>query len=197
MRCLYCDKDINKYTFTSLFIEDDKLCPDCRKQLVIKHRYKQIEGIKIESFFEYEGMYKSLLLQYKECYDEALKDVFLYNIKEYINIKYFGYEIVFVPSSEKKLNERGFNHLQLMFEDISLKRLNGLRMKEDLIQENKNLNERKLMRNNYIYEGENKKMVLVVDDVVTTGSSILGVYEALRPKVRRIKLLGLSAFLLK
>ena len=192
MRCIYCDKEIGKITFTSLFLEEDSLCPDCRRMLPIKRKCITLDDLKVESFYEYEGMFKSLLLQYKECCDEALKDVFLYGLKDYIRIRYAGYALLFVPSSQKKKQIRGFDHLELIFEDIKLPKAKGLRMKEDLIQEGKNAVERSRMRQNYVYEGELQKKVLIVDDVLTTGSSMIGAYEAIKGKTRHVRALSLA-----
>ena len=107
MRCLYCDKEIKKITVSSLFIKNDPLCIECRSALKPKRKQIIIEGHRIETFFEYDSLFRSVLLQYKECHDEALKDVFLHDLKEYICFRYRGYQIVPVPNSRKKREERG------------------------------------------------------------------------------------------
>ena len=179
MRCLYCDSIIDKMNIYSLFLKQDELCLKCRDKLKVKRRNIRINDIKIETFYEYNSFFKTLLLQYKECYDEALKDVFLYPISEYLYLKYRGYEIVPVPSSEKKRKLRGFDHLDLIFESSGLKINKGLKMRQELIQEGKMASERRLMKNNYYYEGSHIDRALIVDDVITTGSSIIGAYNAL------------------
>ena len=148
--------------------------------------------MKIETFYEYDSLYKSLLIQYKECYDEALKDVFLYGILDYINLRYHGYSLALVPSSRQKRKERGFDHLELMCERVRLKRVKGLRMKTELIQEGKNAEQRREMEKNYIYEGESLGKVLLFDDVVTTGASLLGTFWAIKEKATIIKVLSLA-----
>lgn len=192
MRCIYCDKEMKKITFASMFLERDPLCIECRRRLPVRRKHFLLGDLKVESFYEYDGMFKSLLLQYKECCDEALKDVFLYGLKDYIRIRYAGYGILFVPSSEQKRKMRGFDHLELIFEDIPLSRIKGLKMKEDLIQEGKSAKERNRMKENYIYDGEPLNRVLIVDDVITTGSSITGVYEAIKGDARHVKALSLA-----
>ena len=192
MRCIYCDKEIKKITFASMFLDRDPLCIECRRQLQVKRKCFLLGEMKVESFYEYEGIFKSLLLQYKECCDEALKDVFLYSLKDYIRIRYAGYRILFVPSSVQKRQMRGFDHLELIFEDVRLPRIKGLQMKENLIQEGKNAKERSRMKDNYYYEGEELNRVLIVDDVVTTGSSMLGVYRAIRGRARHVRALSLA-----
>ncbi|MGN1405364.1 MAG: ComF family protein [Erysipelotrichaceae bacterium] len=192
MRCLYCDREIINESFYSLFFERDMLCPDCRKGLGYKHRKFLIDGIKCESFYSYNTLFKQLLLQYKECYDEALKDVFLYRIKENLMIKYHGYKIMYVPSSKEKLSQRGFNHLEEIFSVLNLEEIKGLRMKEELCQQNKDLKSRSLMIDNYIYEGNRADKLLIVDDVCTSGSSLKGVFKAVKPYAREIRALVLA-----
>ena len=192
MKCLYCDKPIDKISFRSIFLKDDDLCPECRGKLKPKRTIVKVEEMEVETFYEYDGMYKSLLLQYKECLDEALKKVFLYELSDYINMRYHGYLICFVPSSKEKLESRGFSHLKLMFEEVKLKQLKGLRMKEELCQEGMDLDQRKRMLNNFVYEGKQADRVLLVDDVLTSGSTLLGAYRALLPKVTKIKVLSIA-----
>lgn len=192
MRCLYCGKKKTKESLTSFFLEEDPLCVDCRKQMRPQRKIIEVRGMKIETFYEYDSLYKSLLIQYKECYDEALKDVFLYGILDYINLRYHGYSLALVPSSRQKREERGFDHLELMCERVRLKRVKGLRMKTELIQEGKNAEQRREMEKNYIYEGESLGKVLLFDDVVTTGASLLGTFWAIKEKATIIKVLSLA-----
>ena len=192
MRCVYCDEIKNKTNLTNIFLKQDLLCIECRKKMPIKRKIISYSNIKVESFYDYDSLFKSLLIQYKEAYDEALKDVFTYWLDDYLNYRYFDYKIVFVPSSESKLIQRGFNHLELIFSNLKHKRIDGLYQKQELIQEGKDFQERSKMKSNYIYTGEKERKVLVLDDVVTTGSSMMGVYNALKEKVRYIKLLSLA-----
>ena len=192
MRCLYCDKEIERYSFRSLFLKEDQLCEKCRSQLQPDRKIIEVSGIKVETFFEYSGLFKSLLLQYKECHDEALKNVFLYDIEDYINIRYFGYQLLPVPSTGTKIEERGFDHLKGIFESVHLPAVNGLKMKKEMCQEGKNLEERRQIIDDYYYEGEALKKVLVVDDVVTTGSTLKGVFRTIEPTTKKIKVLSLA-----
>ncbi len=192
MKCLYCDKKINRYSLYDLFVESDLLCLKCREKMIVNRRNFVVEGIKCESFYDYDSLFKTLLLQYKECYDEALKDVFLYKIDVYIKLKYYGYKVVYVPSSKRKLDKRGFDHLRLIFEPLGFKEAGKLILKEDLIQEGKNLKERERMKNNYLFNGSHYKKILIIDDVCTTGSSIIGAYNALKDYGDEIKALILS-----
>lgn len=193
MRCLYCKSEIKKFNLSSIIFETDQLCIDCRSKLKINRKIIDIGSLKVETLYNYDdGIFRDLLIQYKECYDEALANVFLYMIKDYIKIKYHSYHIVYVPSSDRKRELRGFNHLKLIFKDLGLMEVNGLTMKRQLIQEGMNYSQRKLMLDNYIYCGKRLNKVLIVDDVVTTGSSLLGVYKAIEPYCADIKALSLA-----
>ena len=193
MRCLCCDQDIKKISLYSFIFKEDRLCINCRNRMTKNHKRIKIDELEIESFYDYNSLFKSLIIQYKECYDELLSEVFLYGIKEYINIKYRDYKIIYMPSSKEKLNKRGFNHLKLIFEELDLKVVDGLKYKEELIQQGKNMSERVKMKDNFIYEGDRLDKVLIVDDVLTTGSSIVGAYRALKPYCNNIRALVLAS----
>lgn len=192
MKCLYCDREIVTESFYSLLFERDMLCSHCRRELGLRQRYFMLDGVKCEYFYSYNSLFKQLLLQYKECYDEALKDVFLYGIKEKLMIKYYGYKILYVPSSKEKLEQRGFNHLEQIFSVLNLEEVRGLKMKKELCQQNKDLTSRSLMIDNYVYEGKECDKLLIVDDVCTSGSTLKGVFKAVKPYAKEIRALVLA-----
>lgn len=192
MRCLFCDKEINTYSLYDLFIEQDKICSKCRTNLKYHHQSFKIDDLEVESFYDYDSLFKDLLLQYKECYDEALAEIFLYKIIDYLKIKYFGYQILYVPSSSLKRKERGFDHLKEIFKFLGFEEVEGLKMKNDLCQAGKDLNQRLMMCDNYEYDGKPLNKVLIVDDVCTTGSSLRGVYHAIEGKCRKCKAVVLA-----
>lgn len=192
MKCLYCNKKINEYTLYSLFIDEDLLCKKCRNKMKYHHQKFKINDLEVESFYDYDSLFKDILLQYKECYDEALKDVFLYRISDYLKIKYHGYRIAYVLSSKNKVHDRGFNHLKQIYNSLNFKEIKGLEMIEDLCQLNKDYSQRAKMLTNYKYCGNRLNKVLIVDDVFTTGSSLYGVYNALKGKCEKCKAVVLA-----
>lgn len=192
MKCLYCDKEKENFSIYEVFFEEDLLCKDCRQAMKFKKRKFKLGGLEIESFYEYNSLFKSILLQYKECYDEMLKDVFLYKIDLYIKLKYLGYKVIYAPSSKRKIEERGFQHLVLMFEDLGFKEVKGLMVKEEVVQEGRNLEQRKQIIENFYYEGPKLNKVLIIDDVCTTGSTLLGIYKAMKENAKTIKAITLA-----
>ena len=151
-----------------------------------------VEDMKVEYLYDYDSLFKTLLLQYKECYDEALKGVFLYKIDVFLRLKYLGYRIIYVPSTKDKADKRGFDHLREVFSPLGFKEIEGLRMKEELIQEGKDYKEREKMIGNYIYDGPYIDKVLIVDDVCTSGSSLKAVKRALYGHYGKIRALVLA-----
>lgn len=192
MKCKFCDKDINSISLYEILFERDNLCKECRSKLNYKHRIYKYKDIEIEYFYDYNQMFQTLLLQYKECYDEALYDVFLYKIDNYINFRYFNYRLLLAPSSKTKMEKRGFDHLDKMFSSVWLKRVKGLRAINDINQQGKSFYQRSLMESNYIYNGPRLDKVLIVDDLSTTGSTLRGIYKAIKPYANRVRFLVLA-----
>lgn len=192
MKCKFCDEDINSISFYELIFERDTLCKECRSKLNFKHRIYKYKDIEIEYFYDYNQMFQTLLIQYKECYDEALFDVFLYKIDNYINFRYFNYHLLLAPSSKSKTTKRGFNHLEKMFSSVWLKRVKGLNAINDINQQGKSSYQRSLMKDNYKYTGPKLNKVLIVDDLSTTGSTLRGIYKAIKPYSKRVKFLVLA-----
>ena len=118
-------------------------------------------------------------------------DVFLYKVELLIKLKYLGYKVVYAPSSEDKRNKRGFDHLKLIFDRLGFETVK-VEKKHEYIQEGKSLNERKQMIDNYYYDGEHIDKLLIVDDVCTTGSTLLGIYKAFKCKTNAINALVLA-----
>lgn len=192
MKCLYCDNEIKTYTLYDLFVEQDCLCNECRTNMCFHHQKFKLNDLDVESFYDYNSLFKDLLLQYKECYDEALKDIFLFKIIDYLKIKYHDYALIYVPSSKQKTLERGFNHLKQIYGNLNLKKGGELIMLNEYSQQNKNYKEREQMLKNYQYKGNRLKKALIVDDVCTSGSSLLGAYYAIKDNCKYCKAIVLA-----
>ncbi len=191
--CLYCDKDLYHYTNLSHFLSDDPLCLECREKMMKKELNINLDSLKVKALYPYESLFRSILLQYKEACDEALYPVFLRPYLDYLRLLYHGYTIVTIPSSRSKLSYRGFDHMELMVSEVQLPKLKALCSIKDINQSQKDLKERRKMQNNFaLLTRKLPAKILLIDDVITSGSSLLGAYNVLRPHVKKIKALTLA-----
>lgn len=193
-RCLWCNEDIfEKCTLLQMFMHNDCLCPGCRKQFVRYKRSIIFEGFKIKGLYVYNDFFASALLQYKGCYDEALAPIFLKPFKAWIKWKYRGYTIVFVPSHESVEVLRGFKHLQQMFQGCGLKMCDCLKKTALVNQKEAPLMQRQQVGSAFsLKEVPLPSKILLVDDVMTTGSSLKAAYKLLKGENRKIKVLCVS-----
>lgn len=138
--------------------------------------YLKINQIKGIGIYPYEGKIKELLYQFKGCGDKALKDIFFINHRFFLQIKYLDYIIVPVPSFEDNNRKRGFNHVEEMCDILHKRLVRCIKKNKDIKQSSLNHQERKKVGDNLVFDGDYQeiyqKKVLIVDDVLTTGSTM-------------------------
>ena len=118
MYCLMCGMEKGDGDFIDILENDDPLCHRCRSNLNrVKFRMK-FHGCKLYASYVYDDAFAKILVQYKECFDEALKTVFLYPFRWWFMIRFFGYTVCYLPSSKEKIAKRGFHHLEKMFSSL-------------------------------------------------------------------------------
>jgi len=193
MRCLMCGRRIDPAgSWQELIQEEDLLCHDCRTQWLRRRGSFRIDGVRAHAVYEYGEAFSRCLIQYKECGDEALKDVFLYPVRHQLHRRYRGWTLLLMPSAPEKEQLRGFHTLPQIFACLDLpmmepfekaggaeqKRLgragrmgmsHGIRLKPGIV-----LPER----------------CLLADDVITTGSTIRGALACMQRDHRRIEILA-------
>lgn len=195
MRCLMCGKELGESSFRDVLVGEDPLCSLCRKQWEKKDIKFVLDGIDVEANYVYNDAFSSALIQFKECGDEALKDIFLYEVKNKLKRKYRGYTLCCMPSSLEKLNSRGFSHLQEMFSCLNMETL------EPFIK-NTNVSQKETpgyLRKNMSHEIQLKcgvvlpKKLLLVDDTITSGATLKGAIACLSTQQHKIKIYCVSA----
>lgn len=196
MRCLLCHKEIGSDSLRDLLFEDDVLCSACRQTFRRAQVQYEFEGVKAEALWFYGEGFASSLLQYKERWDEALAPVFLYPDRNRIRRKYRGYVFLLVPSSRRKREERGFNHLEKMLACTGLETMEPFELIEERCQKGADPGERRRMEKNIrLKKGvQLPGRICVFDDTLTTGSTMRGALNCMKRKEGvRILTAGIAA----
>lgn len=170
--CLCCNTEL----------EDGGLCKKCKDTIKEVNSIDYIEEVPVYSCAYYSYAIKELIfnLKYKSDFNSGkiLADLVAKKIKDENML--FEY-IVYIPSSKKRLKEKGFNQCEFLAKEIS-KELKVTYL--DVISKSNHVKEQKILsktdREKNIkgaFTVKDKKMlqnkkVLLIDDVITTGFTI-------------------------
>lgn len=193
MYCLMCGKEKSTGFLNDIIFGDDPLCVECRSKWKRMNHTFQIDGISAFSPYLYEDEFSHCLIQFKECGDEALKDVFLFDMQKEFKKKYRGYTLCLMPSSTLK-EARGFSHLQKMFECLKMDILLPFEKVEDSSQKHLSSARRMDMIHGIRLKEQIvlPKKILLCDDTITTGSTIRGALSCLDKDKHNIQVFSIS-----
>ena len=195
--CKYCFQDIDtQQDFTHWLWQDALLCGTCAHQLQVVKKTISFDALKVHVLYRYNDFLESMLFQYKEGRDIALKDVFFHEYTKYIERRYRGYTLVLMPSSEAKTKERGFHALASMLTHIHLHKISLFYKSENRKQSLQSLQQRQHIDEViHVKEGETvpQTKLLLIDDVCTTGATLKCAYHLLQSHTMKIEALVLCA----
>lgn len=191
MRCLCCGKDIDSMS----------LCCKCKKGIKRNSVIDKIEDVDIYSCAYYSYTIKDLIFNLKYNNDfnsgEYLVELLYNKIKESsIKVEY----ITYVPSSKRKLKNKGFNQCEFLAEELAkklelpclktLKKRNNIKEQKKLgFEERKeNVKDAFSLENNLKL---NDSRILLIDDVITTGATLTSCVKELK-KIENIKIIILT-----
>lgn len=194
MRCLMCGKDLMEGSLTDILIGEDPLCSSCRSQWEkIRWRFR-FHGVPVYASYLYNEAFSACLIQYKECCDEALADVFLTEEKNRVKRMYRGWTMIPMPSTPERQTQRGFHHLRGMLACTGLPVLDafektaaGEQKKQDRAGRLKMADAIRLKEDAVLPE-----KIVLFDDTVTTGSTILGALRCLEGRNIQIRIYAVS-----
>jgi competence protein ComFC len=179
-------------------IEYIGLCPLCFSKLV---RVKSSE--KIISYGYYSGVLKDIILEFKYKKNffagEIISDFIIELIKEN---KINGDYILYVPGNRESIKKRGFDQCNFIAKKISIKldipllkdikKKNNIKEQKRLSKEERYINIKDAF---YIKEKNNieGKEIILIDDVITTGATLLEVEKILiEGKASKINILTVA-----
>ena len=195
--CLYCFQNI--HTHEDIFhyiLHTSLLCGDCLKQLEEYKRVICIDELTIYVWYIYNTFLEGMIFQFKEGHDIALRNVFFYDAIPYLQHHYKNYTIVVLPSSKEKMIERSFLPVKEMLKGCKLEIIEPFYKSCNYKQSLQHFSQREhiqdiMKRNPDVVLPQTP--LLLVDDVCTSGNSLLCAYKLLKPHPYPIQAFVLSA----
>ena len=194
--CKLCFKDINSISLSSLIGNNTSICKECSAKFLLhisKFHLNTIPGI---SLFRYDETIRKCLYKLKGCQDIELAPIFLEQYAYDLHLRFASYYIVPMPSWREDDLKRGFNHVIEIFRCLNLPILPILYKKENIKQATLRKWQRTDMIDNIDIFAKRiikNKKILLVDDVMTTGSTLSGAIKVIKKcNPKDIKILVLS-----
>ena len=186
--CIYCLKPFTVFNNLYDFISPDfYLCKQCKNNLIYRPIKIYMNDIVVSCLYQYNDFFSSIFNRYKRYGDLILAKW----LKKQHSIPFY-YQQIQVPSSIKAKEERGFNHLKLIYP----KSIEVFLKNDFYVQKNSRLFKRKQICFELKSNINLSDRVCLVDDVITTGSSILEA-KRLIPQIKKSYVICYHPLLLK
>jgi competence protein ComFC len=182
-KCLICDSYVDS-SLNNLITRNNFICAKCFDAMQPSIKIINVNGIKGISLFNYNEFTRNIILNIKVNKDLKLAKHILTPLSNYLNERYEGFTIVPVPSTDKGNKARGFNHVEAIFSQLKMPIQSVFTKSSDYKQSSVNFNDRELIKK-YIKlkpDADLPKKILIVDDIITSGSSLKACLDLVRVK---------------
>lgn len=189
--CLSCLKPLSISPIRTIIEKEPFICDSCLKSIDYALYKKRILNVEFFFLYRYSNITKRWLINFKEKRDVALAPAFLFTTHTLVKLYCFNKSILTIPSTNKNMERRGFNHLKLILDAYNINSYSYLKKSGEEEQKNADLLARKSLQNIFsdnISFLKNKDIVLF-DDVLTTGTTIKSTLNYLKDKVKSVKVL--------
>ena len=180
--CLQCGRSY--VSLMGILKQGPLFCPMCLKKNIEPVHELVTDFGKVIYLHEYSLETMGQLVSLKGNGEEAYKDILIPpTTRAMLHKKYKEATFVCMPSSSEAVEERGFEHLSVLFAGIAREIVFPLYKKVNYKQSSLSLEERqKVSKRLGVYESVaslKAKRIVLVDDVMTTGSTLRGAKEIL------------------
>lgn len=165
--------------------ESVKMCTSCFEEMehIEQQQDREILGAKVFCAGVYESYLQKLIrgLKYHKQRDLAyFQAKFMYEYWKELSDKKEFYQIIPVPLFKKREKDRKYNHMNLVAEEFC--KLSGYELNTELVKRIKDTKPQYKLNKNQRMENlanafkidiskDNKKPILLIDDICTTGST--------------------------